>query len=138
MDVASATVTFENPFTQQKEKESGRAQIRFSKSEEEVAQSKNAKVQKEYILNLGAIAKDKAISYADKGKKKEAARELKKSIDQLRSYAGEYNDEDISQEAHEMEEAAQRIETEGMGKRDRKKFRTDSFRMKTQQKALQK
>jgi Ca-activated chloride channel family protein len=134
MEVASATVSFENPFTQQKEKQSGRAQVRFSKSENEVARSKNPSVVKEYILNLGAIAKDNAISYADKGKKKEAARALRKSIDQLKSYAAEYDDATISQEAHEMEEAAQKIETEGMDKRDRKKLRTDSYKMKTQQK----
>ena len=131
--VASVRVSYENPFTQKKETASGSINARFSDDTAEVRKSSNVDVQRDYQLNLNAIAKDKAISLSDMGKKEEAVQELKKSAGQLRSLGQKYGDEKLLNEAEEVEQQAEQIEEKGMTRKYRKSLRTDSYQMKHQQ-----
>ena len=133
MDIALVRVSYENPFTQKNEHVSGRASARFSDDRQEVHKSVNIDVQRDYNLNLKAIVLDRAISLSDKGKKKEAVKELKKSAGELRGLGKQFKDEKLMEEANEMEHQAQQIEREGMTKKYRKVLRTKSYQMKNQQ-----
>ena len=132
-EIAFARVTYENPFTHRNEQASGRAFARFSQDRNEVKRSTNVRVYREYQLNLNAMAKDKAISLSDEGRKKEAVDELKRSAQKLREAGREFDDDRMLDQAEEMEAQAAEIETKGMTKKRRKILRTESFQMKTQQ-----
>jgi len=84
-----------------------------------VHKSANVGVQRDYQLNLNAIAKDKAISLSDMGKKDEAVSELKKSADQLRYLGQKYDDEKLLNEAEAMEQQAEQIDNGAAGRTDR-------------------
>ena len=79
------------------------------------------------------MAKDKAISLSDEGRKKEAVVELKKSASRLRQAGEDFDDEGLLEKADAVEEQAAALEAEGMTKRQRKAMRTESFQMKSQQ-----
>ena len=132
-DIANVNVSYENPFTQKKETSSGRVYAMFSKDRSKVKKSANIAVKREYNLNLNALSQEKAISLSDRGKKKEAVSELKKSAQKLRKVGRQHNDEDLLKRAEEMEVQADQIEKEGMTKKYRKVLRTDSYKMKNQQ-----
>ena len=132
-DIALAQVSYENPFTRQKETSAGRTSARFSKDRNEVRRSTNIDVYREYQLNLNAMAQEKAIKLSDKGRKKEAVEELRTSAEQLRELGQEFDDAQLLDEAQEMEAQASQIEKEGMTKKSRKTMRTRSFQMKNQQ-----
>jgi len=132
-EIAMARVSYVDAFTQKRESAFGRARVRFSDKEEEVWHSANVEVQREYNLNLNAIAQDKAIELADKGKKKEAVEALRKSSRMLRDMGVRNRDQALIQKAEEMDETATRIEAEGMTKSKRKALRTDSFQLRNQQ-----
>ncbi len=132
-EIAKARIHYENPFTQKNEVSMGRVSAKFSKDKKVVEKSINVDVKRNYHLNLNAIAEEKAISLSDKGKKKEAIMELKKSASQLKSIGEVMADEVLIEKAKDLEEQAVQIEKEGMTKSSRKKLRTDSFQMKNQQ-----
>ena len=132
-DIAFASVTYENPFTRKNETATGQVTASFSKDREEVKQSTNIGVYREYELNLDAMAKDKAISLADEGRKKEAVDELKESARRLRQAGTDYDDVRLLEKADDAEEQAAELEKAGMTKKQRKIMRTESFQMKTQQ-----
>jgi Ca-activated chloride channel family protein len=133
-EVALARVSYDNPFTQRKEQAMGRATVRFSEDRDEIRQSTNVPVLREYQLNLNAMAKEKAIFYSDEGKTEEAVRELKKSASQLRAVGKAVGDQELLEQAQEADNQAAEIETRGMTKKSRKILRTESYQMKTQQK----
>ncbi len=132
-EVAFARVVYENPFTRTREQASGRATVRFSEDRNEVRQSTNVGVFRDYQLNLNAMAKDKAISLADEGKKDEAVYELKEAARRLKEAGKAVDDRELLDRAGEAEAQAAEIETRGMTKRSRKVLRTESYQMKTQQ-----
>ncbi len=134
--LASARISYENPFTQQSETATAQADARYSDVTEEVIKSQNAGVQKEYLLNENAMAQDEAISLADQGKIREAANELNDSAKLLRKAGKQRNDKELLQKAEEIEQQAQRIEKQGMSKTERKNLRTDSIQIQTQQRAI--
>ncbi|SMC72301.1 Ca-activated chloride channel family protein [Desulfocicer vacuolatum DSM 3385] len=131
--IARANVYYENPFTRQQAQSSGVSHIEFSSNPATVAASTNVDVVREYQLNLNALAQEKAIELSDKGQKKKAVAELKKSAVKLKELGGRYQDEILLEEADAIESQARRIEAEGMSKKSRKVLRTKSFQMKNQQ-----
>lgn len=133
MDIAFVRVAYDNPFTQVSETASGRVTAVFSEDQAEVKKSANVDVKREYQLNLNAIAQDKAISLSDKGKKKEAVNELRKSAEQLQYLGDEYKDEKLLKKAEEVKAQAEQIDKEGMTQKSRKTLRTKSYQMKNQQ-----
>jgi len=133
MEIAFARISYENPFTRQRETSSGQVTARFSKDSVKVEKSANIDVKRDYQLNLNAAAQDKAIYHSDKGDTKEAVRELKKSALQLKEAGERYNDEKLLDKAEEMEQQAGKIEREGMTPTARKTLRTKAYQMKHQQ-----
>ena len=133
IDVALAKVSYENAFTKQRESSTGQARARFSKNIIEVKKSANMDVQREYQLNLNAIAQDRAIYYADQGKKAAAVHELKKSAAKLRDLGNRHQDKKLLEEADEVEKQAREIEKEGMTKKYRKTLRTKAYQKRHQQ-----
>ncbi len=131
--VARADVTYENPFTRKWEQSSGTSYARFSNDPIKVSRSTNLDVVREYQLNLNALAQEKAIQLSDKGKKKEAVRELKESVARLKQAGSQYNDEELLKQAIELEVQADKIEDQGMTKKSRKLLRTESYQKKNQQ-----
>lgn len=135
LQVATARISYENPFTQRNETTTSEASARFSDKKDEVLKSQNTEVQKDYRLNLNAAAQERAISLADKGKTKEAANELNASAQNLRELGKKSNDAELLSKADQMEERARQIEQQGMTQKARKEMRTDSFQMQNQQRA---
>ncbi|MCK5349084.1 MAG: VWA domain-containing protein, partial [Desulfobacula sp.] len=131
--IGRADVTYENPFTRNLEKSTGISYASFSSDPKKVAKSTNIDVVREYQLNLNALAQEKAIELSDKGKKKEAVKELKQSAAKLKSIGTMYRDEKLLQEAEDLEIQADMIEDQGMSKKSRKILRTKSYQMKNQQ-----
>ncbi len=133
INIARADVFYEDPFTLKQTQSSSISHVKFSSNPKKVAASTNIDVVREYQLNLNALAQEKAIELSDKGEKKEAVAELKKSAKKLKQVGVKYKDETRLEEAEVIEDQAQRIETEGMSKKSRKVLRTKSFQMKNQQ-----
>ena len=132
-EIAVAKLSYADALTQKQMSALGRANVRFSKDQREVQQSANVSVQRDYHLNLNAIAQDKAISFADEGQKQQAATELKKSGKKLKEAGTQNKDEELIRKGKEMEEKAAQIESEGMSKRERKTLRTESYQERNQQ-----
>jgi len=131
--IAQADVTYENPFSQNLEKSTGILYAGFSSDPKKVAESTNIDVVREYQLNLNALSQEKAIALSDKGKKKEAVKELKQSAARLKTIGTMYKDEKLLKEADELEIQAEMIDDQGMSKKSRKILRTQSYQMKNQQ-----
>ena len=131
--IARAEVCYENPFTQNLEKSTGISYASFSTDPKKVAGSTNIDVVREYQLNLNALSQEKAIELSDKGKKKEAVKELKQSASRLKSIGAVYKDKKMLKQAEELEIQAEMIEGKGMSKKSRKILRTQSYQMKNQQ-----
>jgi Ca-activated chloride channel family protein len=134
MKIAQADVIYENPFTRKQEQSSGDSWASFSMDPKKVEASTNVSVVKEYQLNLNALAQEKAIALSDKGKKKEAVQELKKSAAMLKMFGSQYKDREILKEADALEIQAETIEDQGMTQKSRKLLRTQSYQQKVQQK----
>jgi Ca-activated chloride channel family protein len=133
LEIARATVYYENPVTKTKERTEAVGRVSFSQDEKKVKKSTNVAVVRDYQLNLNALAQEKAINEADKGKKKEAVETLKSSAAQLKSVGSAISDEKLLKEAEALEQKADLIEKEGMSKKSRKVLRTESYQMKNQQ-----
>lgn len=133
MEVASAKVQYENPFTRKSEVVYGKSVATFSRDPQLVKESTNIEVVRDYQLNLNALEQEKAISLSDKGQKKEAVQALKQSAEKMKQYAAEYDDQILLEEAKNMEDQAEVIEKEGMNKKNRKVLRTKSYQLKNQQ-----
>ncbi|MCD4720142.1 MAG: VWA domain-containing protein [Desulfobacula sp.] len=131
--IAQVDVTYENPFTRKQEQSTGISYAGFSSDPEKVAGSTNIDVVREYQLNLNALSQEKAIELSDKGKKKEAVKELKQSAARLKGIGTMYRDEKLIKEADDLEIQAEMIEAQGMSKKSRKVLRTKSYQMKNQQ-----
>jgi Ca-activated chloride channel family protein len=133
MDIARARVTYENPFTQEKETSAGSAKATFSMDQSAVEASANVDVQRELFLNQKAEAEETAIEYFDAGNAPAAIGALKKSAQDLKERGEALQDEVLLEEAGKMEQQAEILEQEGMSKTRRKEMRTDSFQLKNQQ-----
>ncbi len=133
MEIATARVIYDNPFTGRQEVSTGRSIAKFSNDKQKVKRSTNINVVREYELNLNAIAEEKAITLSDKGQKKEAVLTLKKAAAKLKNIGNTYNDDALLLEADKQEERAEMIEKEGMSKKSRKILRTKSYQKKNQQ-----
>jgi Ca-activated chloride channel homolog len=138
MEIASARVSYENPFTRRQETATGRARAVFSVNSARVEKSANLNVQKHYELNLHARAQEAAISLADKGKINEAAQKLRQSGQQLKKLGKKFNDPVLLDKAQQAYGQAQTVQVEGMSKKRRKRLRTDSFQTQNQQRMPQK
>ena len=117
----------------------------FSTHRKEIEKSANVEVIREFELTNTAISKDKAVSFADKGKLNEAVDELRQSAIRLKEKAKKYNDKDMMKEAERAEAQAGEIRLgwgsyggsgrwgQAMAPQTRKALRTDAYQQKNQQ-----
>lgn len=131
--VAAATVTFESALDQTRGKASASASASFSPDRKEVERNVNREVLQDYALNEAALARDRAIELADKGRQEEAARELAKQGESMRQMAADYDMPGLAAPAAALEVQAEDIEKRGLDNVSRKSMRTDSFQMRNQQ-----
>ncbi len=134
-EIAVASVSYSNPFTQRYESVVGRVVGKFSRSKNEVERSANSSVHKAHGMNLNAVAQGEAIRLADEGKTSKASAVLKTSASKLRYLGEKYNDAELLARAKDMEVQADMIEEEGMSKGRRKWLRADSYQTQNQQRA---
>jgi len=133
-EIAEARVSYTDALTRKPGRAVARAEVKFSEEERAVNESANVTVQRDYHLNLNALAKDRAVSLSDKGEADEAVQELKKAGEALREAGERFRDPVLLEKAEETEEEAARIQDEGMSKTRRKALRTDSYQERHQQK----
>lgn len=135
MEIATARVVYDNPFTKRRETATARSVARFSDNPAEVERSANVDVIREYQLNLNALSQEKAIALSDSGRKEAAVDELKKSANKLKEVGTMYRDSVLLEQAEALDIQAETIRQEGMSKKSRKVLRTKSYQMKNQQKS---
>ncbi|PIE61383.1 MAG: hypothetical protein CSA29_03590 [Desulfobacterales bacterium] len=133
MTVATANVTYHDPYTMKSRNATGTAMAKFSNDQAKVKASTNVKVVRDYQLNLNALAQEEAIELSDQGKPVAAAQALRQSAEKLKAVGTVYKDKALIQEAQEAEAQAATLETQGMSKKSRKMLRTKSYQMKNQQ-----
>ena len=136
LEIANATVSYDNPITQQAENSSGQAFTTFSRKDEVVQQSVNPAIRTESINNLRMIANDKAIQLADEGKNIAAAEELRYNGELIRQWGITNKLTWLVKEADDLEEQADEISKKGMTAENRKSLKAQSFQYRNQQKLM--
>ena len=131
--IASARVTYENPFTRETETSSAEVRGSYSRDRGEVDKSDNVTVKKAYYLTVNSVGGEQAIALADEGKKDRAADTLRSSAARLKQAGKKYDDRELEKKAEQMEEQASRIERDGMTTKTRKTIRTESYQQINQQ-----
>jgi len=132
-EIAVARISYDDPFTQRRETALGRASARFSADRDEVAQSFNKAVQRDYFYHRAAVAVDNTIVLSDEGKVKQAVRELRSSARELKQAAQQYNDKKLEERASQLEQQAEDLDRDGMTKKKRKGWVTDNYQFRKQQ-----
>lgn len=134
--IVEARCTYENADGGRTDTVRAYADARFSAIEEEVLRSVNVKVQHDWNWNAIAEAKDEAIRLTDKGDKKTAAELLRNKADEINKRSVTYKftlPAGQAAEVSNMPIAAITIEQEGMSKRARKEYMTESYQVRNQQ-----
>ena len=133
MEIVKARISYDNAFTLKRETASGLVKAQFSDNFKKIEKSTNVEVKREYELNRNALEQEKAIGYSDKGQIHSAVQTLKSSAEKLKDFGMKYDDQEVLDEAAEMEAQAEKLETEGMTQKSRKELRTKSYQIKNQQ-----
>ncbi len=133
MDLASATLRYENVLTQKAVSQRASGRVRFSKDREAVVSSANLKVQTDYAANVVALSKDRAVELVDANNRDEAARQLRAKAVELKATADSYGNAQLAAFAVEQARDADKIEREGLSNAARKSYRAASAATKNQQ-----
>jgi len=131
--IARARLVYEDALANTREETAAEAVLRFSADPEEVARSGNEAVRRDFLLNLNALAQDRAIVLAEEGELGQAVDELRASARQLREAARDLKDSALATRADEMERELGRLEREGLTQDWRKRARTESYQERNQQ-----
>ena len=132
-EIASATVRYEDAFTQRSASVTARRNVSFSSEHRVVVASADHKVQADYASNLLAVAKDEAIKLVDDGKKSEAAALLRQRSAELKEMGETYRNTAVAASAAAAAPEAARLERDGLDNAQRKSYRTDAQQVKNQQ-----
>ena len=82
-----------------------------------------------------AVTRDQALNLYNAGRKDEAARALRQKSDALREQNVELGFSDLAEEAGQLQEEAVEFEAERLDKTRKKELRSESFKVRKQQKA---
>ena len=134
--IADARCNYENALTNVEEQSVAVAQVRFSKSREEVLRSASKKVQEELVKNELAEVRDKALDLYNAGRKDEAVQELKQKSAEISSRNQALGFSDLAEEAEQELEGD--VDTfaapEPMAPAEKKLLRSESYKVRKQQK----
>ena len=134
IEIAKAFVTYEDPFLKRERSINGYINAAYSDKENIVKGSENKDVKRSYLKNLNAISNEKALNLLNKGKKREAAKVLLESSKRLSKAALDSDDEEVIQEAKEMEQNVQDVQKAGkFSRKKRKVLKMKSYKTRTQQ-----
>jgi len=133
-EVAVAHCTYEDAVTRTVQRFSSRARVRFTAEPEVVRRSANPAVQEDLVRNEMAEARDEALDLYNAGQKEEAARELRQRSRVLQERATELGLHGIADQAQTLEQDAAQFEGEGLGSVEKKALRSESYRVRAQQK----
>lgn len=133
-EIATVRATYSNPFTRRHESADSRLMAKFSTDQDVVEKSVNVEVKKDYFINRQAESQDEAIKLFDQGRSNEAVKVLRQSVGELKEAGKNYPAAPaLMDAAQELEDQAAQIEAEGMTKKSRKKLKTESYQIRTQQ-----
>lgn len=134
IEIAKAFVTYEDPFLKRERSINGYIDAAYSDKENIVRNSENKDVKRSYLKNLNAISNEKVLNLLNKGKKREAAKVLLESSKRLSKAALDSDDEEVIQEAKEMEQNVQDVQKAGkFSRKKRKVLKMKSYKTRTQQ-----
>jgi len=134
LEIANATISYDNALTRTNESAAGNANLKFSQRHEDILNSTtNTIVQNNYYANMAAVAQDTAIELADEGKILQAAEELRRNSLMLRWNGTQNGDKSLIQTADDMDAQADQIGQKGLSPQSRKAFRANSWQTKSQQ-----
>jgi len=134
-EIAVARCRYESALTQKSETAEGRVSARFSEREEEVVKSANKGVQADLGRNIIAITKDTVVVLTDDGKTDVAVKALKAKSAELREMGGKFANAALLTQSAELEEAAANLAANGMDRKLRKVYRSESYQTRNQQSA---
>lgn len=134
--IADARCSYENALTNTKESSMAVAQVRFSKSQEDVRQSASRTVQKSLVENEMAEARDKALDLYNAGRKDEAVQRLKEKSSEISSRNQALGFSDIAEEAEgELDQDAATFAAPApLAPAEKKLLRSESYKVRKQQK----
>lgn len=133
IDIASASLTYEDARTQRSNTARAKGAVRFTASREEVIASANHQVQADYAVNVTAMAKDASIALVDANRREEAGRQLRERNAELEAMGKTYNNVSVLNLVNTNLVEAVKLETQGLNNADRKSYRNDSAQTKNQQ-----
>jgi len=134
IDLARVTCAYENALTTKSERSVTLAQAKYTASEVEVKKSASKEVYEAVVENEIAEARDKALDLYNTGKPDEAAAELRQTSEQLQRKAEEVGLGAVAAPAAALEADATEFRDEGLSSTRKKEIRSESFKVRTQQK----
>ncbi len=134
IDLARVTCSYENALTARPERSQTLAQATYTSSVAEVKKSASREVYEAVVENEIAETRDKALDLYNTGRKDEAASELKLMSEQLQRQAEEVGLGAVAAPAAALEADAEEFRDEGLSSSRKKEIRSESFKVRTQQK----
>lgn len=107
--------------------------IRYTEALEEVLAAARKDIAQNVVDNRLAEAKETAITFADAGKRDEAAMRLRQVGGQIASDYGFLGDDFVAAPAEAIKLEADQVEEEGLSNAKRKLYRSESYQRKNQQ-----
>jgi Ca-activated chloride channel family protein len=135
LDLARVKCRYRNALTDVGESTTTTVQTRFSKRSEEVRQAASKEVQKAVVENEMAVARDRALNLYNAGRKDEAAQALRQKSQALQEQNAVLGFDDLAQEAGQLQDEAVEFEAEQLDSTRKKALRSESFKIRKQQKA---
>ncbi|MEJ2199394.1 MAG: VWA domain-containing protein [Desulfuromonadaceae bacterium] len=135
LELATARCSYENALTARVENSSARIAAKISGSREEVRRGANKKVQAAVIENEMAVARDKALDLYNAGQQEEAVQTLRETSVELKAKSSRLGFDDLADEAAALETDATEFAEEQISSSRKKELRSESYRVRSQQKA---
>jgi len=133
-DIAQASCSYENALTQQQERSTALASVRFSKHHEEVVQSASKPVLESVVENEIAESRDRALDLYNSGRKDEAVQELKQRKEKIQAQSTALGFQDLSSRASALEGDAETFAAPSLPSSVKKGLRSKSYKVRQQQK----
>lgn len=133
LEIARASVSYEDPVEQRTARLSAARRVQFSGSEAAVIKSADHKVQADYAANVIALAKDEAIALVDSNRRDEAGALLRQRNQELSKMAQTYGNAELGLAAAAVAPMAAKVEREGLDNAERKTLRAEAAQTMNQQ-----
>mgnify|MGYP001241969800 CR=1 FL=1 len=134
IELAAVNCAYENTLNHRQEQSQTVALARYTASVAEVKKSASKDVYRAVVENEIAEARDKALDLYNTGKRDEAAVELKQKSEALQQQAEEVGLGGVAAPAAALEAEADEFVDEGLSSERKKEIRSESFKVRTQQK----